>query len=219
MGSVDVEACAALVGEHVTLWGLKRFECNGLNGVVVSWDAEARRAGVKIDGRGDILAVHPENLQLSTALHGSAQSCTEGVQTSTVSASDAGGAGSSEGASASSAPPPQGRHSSARQAGPLRIQQSETSPTQLQRSIPTRAGPSPAGRRGCASPRHLCSRCPIDSHALTYSPMPALAVRGDPEHSEELEDIEDMCEGADKAAVKLLHRVRVRPTRALATRR
>ena len=60
-----IRGIAALVGQHVTLFGLKRFECNGLNGVVVAWDAETNRAGVKIDGSGETLAVQPKNIQIS----------------------------------------------------------------------------------------------------------------------------------------------------------
>ena len=105
-----------------------------LEWVVVKWDAETSRAGVRIDGRGDTLAVRPENLQISRA------------------DSSSGGAEAAAGHSISSAPPPK---PSVKRSGPLRI-------------------------------NHL---------------------RGEKELAEEFEEIEDLCDGKEKATISLLHKV------------
>ena len=55
----------ALVGKVVTLHRLERFELNGLNGHVESWDENSGRALVRVDGHGATLAIFPFNLQIT----------------------------------------------------------------------------------------------------------------------------------------------------------
>jgi hypothetical protein len=142
----DVSGGPALIGKNVTLVGLKRFECNGLNGKVVAWDAETCRASVKVDGRGDTLAVRLENLQMGSVIADTAINSEVGVPATRGSPST--GAAETQPSLLRPCPPTKKR-------GPLRIQE----------------------------------------------------IRHDKELAESFEDIEDMCDGQDKATISLLHRV------------
>ena len=105
----------SLVGKLVTLHSLKRFELNGLNGKVESWDERSGRAAVRVDdGRDTMLAVCPLNLQITGDSCSTATPSADGASVPSSTAA---------GTTASDRPLPAAVPSQPRRSGPLRLQQ------------------------------------------------------------------------------------------------